>query len=588
MGINMRTSISGTFVALVALLPAAAAAQSDTEFVPPTAVAYHSDFDTPVAVPERWQIDAGVWSVSGGSYNSTSTAPATSIITDYKFESASPPIETIGDDYTFRARVRIQGTSAAGLAGVVFDHVDAANYNEAVFSTNGRYVVRQVRNGVSTDLLNATYRGGGLSVWFDVEVIRRPGTVLVRASGIGGVWRAIGPNPSQGRLGLTSRNTTARFDKVSIAFRFGEQPFKENFSQDGLSEWFTSGTWTTADGTATNTSLQRTSIAMHGDIRIDLFPHSTFGYSLRARMLNPHGTAGNLVGLIFNQTSSGNRGEALFSPLGVARIDLVHDGITETIATAPYPGRRNEWFDVTADVSAGFISIRVNGTMIFKNVNTDPIFFGGGGLITHWARGKFDDVWFDNRSSFVPLSVGFDSAPPADWIVSGTWDTNGGTLNDVSAGGASDIVTTNCACWETDFSYRARLLNQSGGTGNRVGLVYNYQRRPFRESDSRPYVGVYNGDYYEVVFAPTGQAFINKVLNGERYRVAMGSHSVPSNVWFNVEVLRQGLNTTVKVNGKTVFDRVRQGELPFGDVGVVSHWSKARFDNLTVGDAAMR
>jgi hypothetical protein len=37
-----------------------------------------------------------------------------------------------------------------------------------------------------------------------------------------------------------------------------------------------------------------------------------------------------------------------------------------------------------------------------------------------------------------------------------------------------------------------------------------------------------------------------------------------------------------------VFDRVPQGELPAGDVGLVSHWSKARFDNLTFTDAPLR
>jgi hypothetical protein len=38
----------------------------------------------------------------------------------------------------------------------------------------------------------------------------------------------------------------------------------------------------------------------------------------------------------------------------------------------------------------------------------------------------------------------------------------------------------------------------------------------------------------------------------------------------------------------TVFDKVPQGELPFGDVGVVAHWSKGRFDNWSVKDAPLR
>jgi hypothetical protein len=73
-----------------------------------------------------------------------------------------------------------------------------------------------------------------------------------------------------------------------------------------------------------------------------------------------------------------------------------------------------------------------------------------------------------------------------------------------------------------------------------------------------------------------------------RYRMATGSHSVPPKTNFNVEVLRQGVNTTVKVNGVKVFDRVPQGELPFGDVGVVAHWTKGRFDNWSVRDAPPR
>jgi hypothetical protein len=160
--------------------------------------------------------------------------------------------------------------------------------------------------------------------------------------------------------------------------------------------------------------------------------------------------------------------------------------------------------------------------------------------------------------------------------VSGNWVVFGGRLINLAAG-ASDIVATACACWETDFAYRARLLNQYGASGNLVGAVYNYQRH-----------GLYSGDYYEVVFSPTGQAFLNKVLNGMRQRVATGTHNVPRNVWFDVEVLRQGLDTTVKVNGATIFNKVPQSELSFGDVGVVAHWAKAWFDNLSVADAPPR
>lgn len=588
----MRTRISCILLVLAALLPAFAIAQATTDFKPPIAIFYHTEFDAPAPVPQDWEINSGTWSVAGGSYNSASAVAATSTIVEYVFNPINPPQPGVFPPYTFRARARNQRAGATNLAGVVFDYLDAANYNEAVFSPTGEFTVRQVRDGTGTALASGSYSGGGANVWFDVEVIREGSTALVRANGVGGVTVAVGPPPQfGGRVGLTSRNTTARFDKVSIAVPFGPQPFKETFSSGLPSSWFTNGQWSVAGGTLNNTSVQQTSTAGTQEFFTEIGANGPFGYTLRARMLNPYGGPGNLVGIYFNDGPCCDAGflgrvELLFSPRGVARIDVIEEGGTRTIATAAYPGRPNEWFDVRALVSTGSISVAVNGILIFNDIDTAPIFQGRGGLITHWAPGKFDDVWFDNRGGFLPLSVTFDSAPPADWIVSGTWNTSGGTLNNVSAG-ASDIVTTNCACWETDFAYRARLLNEYGASGNLVGLVYNYQRSAFANS-SRPYLGLYNGDYYEVVFAPTGQAFINKVLNGARYRVASGTHNVPRNVSFDVEVLRQGVNTTVKVNGRTVFDRVPQGELPFGDVGVVSHWSKARFDNLTVTDAPVR
>jgi hypothetical protein len=586
----MHTSIGRAVWVLAALLPSLAAAQATTDFEPPIAVFYHTDFEAAGTPPESWSIDAGSWSVANDSYNSTSAAtPATSTIAEYVINPIDPPHTGVFPPYVFRARVRNQGAGATNLAGVVFDYLDAANYNEAVFSPTGTYTVRQVHDGTATTLANGTYSGAGQSVWFDVEVVRDGTTAQVRPNGLDGVNVVVGPAPQfGGRVGLTTRNTTARFDKVSVALPFGPQPFQENFSSGLPQAWFPSGQWSVAGGTLNNTSVQQTSTISPNEFFTEIGANGPNGYTVRARMLNPYGGSGNLVGMFFNQgpccdTGFGGRVEVLFSPKGVARIDVVKEGGTQTIATAAYPGRPNEWFDVRASVSTGFITVAVNGITLFRNVDTSPIFEGAGGLLTHWAPGKFDDVWFENRGTSAPLSVTFDSALPADWIVSGNWNTSGGTLNDTSAG-ISDIVTANCPCWRTDYSYRARLLNQYGGSGNLIGLVYNYQRATF----GGPYVGLYTGDYYEIVFAPTGQAFINKVLNGARYRVATGTHNVPANTWFDVELLRQGVNTTVKVNGSIVFDRVPQGELPAGDVGVVSHWSKARFDNLTVTDAPLR
>jgi hypothetical protein len=51
--------------------------------------------------------------------------------------------------------------------------------------------------------------------------------------------------------------------------------------------------------------------------------------------------------------------------------------------------------------------------------------------------------------------------------------------------------------------------NQYGASGNRVGLIFNFD----------PEVG----DYSEVVFAPTGQAYLNNFVQGHWTQVATGT-----------------------------------------------------------------
>ena len=574
----MRTSFGcSLLLSLVAALPATAPAV-EADFDPPTAVIFLTDFTDATSIPENWQVDAGSWAAASGTFNSTSTvATATTTMPEYVFNPIDPPNPGLNPPYTYRARLLNQRAGAGNRAGIVFDYLDAANYDEVVFAPTGTFVARRVRGGTSMVLAQSTYPGGGQNVWVDVELRRLSSFAELRAGGKV-VAQLSDMQPNGGRLGLTTHDTRARFDQVSIAVPFDAQPFREAFDS-GLPSWSTiGGEWSAGPGgTLSNTAVEHTSSVFPDGVYIDVFSGDAVHlYTLRARMLNPYRGPGNLVGMFFNDGPEG-RAEVVFSPTGVARINLIRNGATETVATASYSGGgRNVWFDVRTDVNSSNVTVAVNGVTVFDTIDLAEIFQGVGGLVTHWAPGSFDDVWYDNRRIFQPLTETFDAPTPASWDVSGTWDVASGRLINLSAG-ASDIVATACFCWETDFSYRARLLNQYGASGNLVGVVYNYQRG-----------GLYRGDYYEVVFSPTGQAFLNKVLNGMRQRVATGTHNVPRNVWFTVQVLRQGLDTTVRVNGATIFNKVPQSELSFGEVGVVSHWAKAWFDNLSVADAPPR
>ena len=68
-------------------------------------------------------------------------------------------------------------------------------------------------------------------------------------------------------------------------------------------------------------------------------------------------------------------------------------------------------------------------------------------------------------------------------------------------------------------------------------------------------------------------------------KVATSTHTALGRaVWFDVELARRGPNSTVKVNGQIVFQNVATGQLNnslnSGDVGVITHWARAKFDDL--------
>ncbi len=178
----------------------------------------------------------------------------------------------------------------------------------------------------------------------------------------------------------------------------------------------------------------------------------------------------------------------------------------------------------------------------------------------------------------MPCSETFDDPPFESSIISGTWDVNGGTLNSTAVG-PSDVFDEQCfgnffqdANAGTNLDYRARLRNEYGASGNLVGLVFNCQH------------DFYAGDYYEVVFSSTGIVQLNKFIQGVRYPVATGTHSVPRNTWFDVAVARRGNRTTVFVNGTEVIAGELQGELHGGSIGAVTHWTKGHFDNVSLTD----
>ncbi len=575
----MRIRLS-VLLSLVALPLASALAQTDQ--FPPTARLVQEDFSP---LQEAWQPAMGNWSVVNGTYgNSSGAGTNISRITEYRrIRPQDPPDSEINyDEFFVRARMRNQGTNDTHLVGLVYGYQDSQNYYEVVISATGTVKMRTVMNGFAVDEVPAIHSNIPRATWLEVEVRWHRGVASLKINGSNFYTGVSQPEFTSGDIGLVTHSAVGRFDKVFLGVPIGDQAFLEMFDEPPFVPFTPlSGQWSVVNGTYRNSAIQATTITLapfHTDA-----PGSTgtFEFTFRARMLNPYSGPGNLVGVVFNYAGGATYSEVVFSPTGIARVNLVRNGVINTLATANYGGSRNVPFEVSLENSFGFVSVLVNGVRLFGNVPAaNPSGFpeGGVGLITHWAPGRFDNVQFE-RSVFRPCAVTFDEPLREDSIVSGAWNTNGGTLNSTAVG-QSDIVKLDPPCrgntvddeGGTDHVYSARLLNEYGASGNLVGLVYNYQDQ----------FSLYAGDYFEIVFSPTGIAQINKFIQGVRYPVASRSHTIPRNTWFDVQVIRNVNFTDVKVNGAPFLQLVQQGELRGGSVGVITHWARGRFDNVSL------
>jgi hypothetical protein len=549
---------------------------------PPTAFIVREDF---VPLTQEWQPASGAWSINAGTYNSTAagTTDITRIVRYRGIDPSGPGTPALTfDQFSFGARVRSKG---AGMVGIVYHYQDPANYDEALLSTDGVLFVRRVSSGATFELA-ASALSIRPNVWYDIAVQRDgSGVITLSVDGqpvvIG--LRGLSFNPG-GQVGLVAHNVAGQFDKVVVTTPFGDQPFKHDFSSDAPGWTPQSGQWNVLNGTYNDAAVQQTNVTLAPiSTGVTSGPDKTGSYTVHARMLNPYANSGNLVGLVFDYGGASYT-EVVFSPLGVAKMNLVTNGRVQTLATAAYNGRRNVWFDVQLDSTA---SVWVDGERIFDQVpgaHPNGLPEGGVGLITHWAPGKFDDVWFDHDFFRNPCSETFASGPVPE-VASGTWGVSAGTLNASSVNVSSIALPCRVSGnflgddAGTDFVYGARLFNPYGASGNLVGLVFNYQER---------FASLYAGDYYELVFSPTGSAFLNKFIQGVSYRIATFPHNVPRNTWFDVQLFRSGIFTTFMVNGVTIARDVPQGELHGGRIGVITHWSPGRFDDLSLQPYVVR
>jgi hypothetical protein len=543
---------------------------------------------------------SGTWVMSNGTFNSTSTTTAIATIDSYRPENDFniPVFQIFAGKFWYRARMLNERSDSSTRVGIVYHYQGPGSFYEVSFSPTGSVFVREMTNGVSRTIATGTYNGGGQNKWFDVEIQWTAAETIVRVNGLPVVRGIKQDVRTHGRVGLITRQTTARFDRLLVVREYGDPEIRESFSTGAPSWDVIKGNWSVVNGVYQNSAVQYGSITLL-PILIGTQTHEqTQWFAVHARMLNPYGASGNRMGFVYMYEGDGSGSatyeEIVFGADGIARVNHVStsvgpDGTTNVTVIprerAPYPWARNQWFDVTftgdhlVSSATSFdhtLDVTVNGTPVFTGLEAIDL-VGPIGLVTNFTPGRFDDVWFchDGCGGGVSTETFEDDDDDPNrfrnWFaVRGTWDTEGDVLNNRTAG-ATDIVRTTWEAGSTDYILSARMLNPYGASGNRVGLIFNF--------DSA------SGDYYEVVFATTGQAYLNKFIQGQLTQVATAAHSAGRNVWFNVELTRQGPNATVKVNNQIVFQNVQVAHLDHlfsadSGVGAISHWAPGRFDDL--------
>jgi hypothetical protein len=542
----------------------------------PTAVIAQYDFSDAAdgsTLPLARQ--AGTWSISGGKLNSSAgTISDIAVITEYdpldeRIGTPSPTLDR--SEFTYHARIQNLWSARGNVAGVVYNYQDRSNYYEVVFNSTGTAQLRTVRNGMFTIVATASYLQGGKGVWFVVEVTRRGNELTtIHVNGLPVFNDVPQRELPDGRVGLITHWSKARFNRLSVTTPVGVQPFVERFTTATTQFSPRSGQWSVSSGTYGTSSVVQTAVSTAADVRFtDLSPAS---YSFRARLYNPYGASGNVVGLVWNYFDASNYGELVFSPAGTAKLNEVINGQRTTLASARHAIKSRTWFHVKLVRGVYDITVYLNGQFLLAYHNVDLFLDYGIGLLTHWSPGRFDDVDFD-LTVMHPYAQTFDGSIPANWTTTGEWMSDGSSL--VSSGlGAHDIASSYPfgPFWDQDIIYRARLLNEAQAADGLAGLVFNQ--------------GGTEG--YELLFSPSGIAYLFRSIEGTRVQVATAQYTSLPNSWIPVEIIRRGVLTTVKANGVTLFNDIPLGQLGGGAFGFITRAAIARFDDLYITEYPLR
>jgi probable HAF family extracellular repeat protein len=362
-------------------------------------------------------------------------------------------------------------------------------------------------------------------------------------------------------------------------------PFYETSFQSADSvfgRWsIAAGTWQVVDQEFRTSSTSGISLATVTTYDPDVPPHDVIGGSLTLDVyLFIAGTAANArAGAVFDFADADNFHEVTLNAAGSVQLRSRIGGAERIVAnaTTTAPGAK-KWVHLALVRDSGHTTVMIDGVRVFDAVLQDGLQPGDIGLVTRNTSARFDDLDARGFGAGSTYRENFNDGVANSWQpLSGTWSAASKVYANtaviptaITVGPFNDLWDLGSQPFPVPYTFKVRMLNPYGGSGNLVGVAWVRDAK----------------NYTEAVFSPTGEARLNTVVDGVRSTLASARYSgAGPNKWFEVEVENdanlppQFAIQRIKVNGVQLFDRVP--DLPgSGPPSLITHWAPGRFDDL--------
>jgi hypothetical protein len=297
-------------------------------------------------------------------------------------------------------------------------------------------------------------------------------------------------------------------------------------------------------------------------------------YSYDVSLYSNWSASGNTLGILLHYRDAANFDEVRLNALGTVTYNRVRNGTRTTVQAANHPELApRTWFWISAVREGSNLSIRIGGVEIFV-IDVGTLRGGYAGVFASWNQARFDNfrIMHSNRWN---VSLHDFSSGAAGWTsVNGTWAPISGYY--YSSSNLPSAIARTASIPVDDYSLDASLYLEWSSSGNRGGLVYDYQ-------NASNYRALLISPGSEGAQPRPGVLEVIEVRNGTR-RVVYRSTTIAAlaRQWTSVGVRRLGGLSTITAGGHTInlSQSVVSGTK---HAGLLASYNRVRFDNVVIG-----